>query len=73
MIVKSKFYEEFGRLMDERGYTLKTLSDKTGISIGQLSHLKTGDCEPSAPTIYKLSQALEGSYDALFKASTIER
>lgn len=73
MTAKSKFYEEFGRLMDERGYTLKVLSDKSGISIGQLSNLKTGVCEPNAPTIYRLSEALDCDYNALFKASTTER
>lgn len=73
MTAKSKFSEEFKRLFEESGLTLKELSNKSDISIGQLCNLKEGVCEPTAQTIYKLSSALNCSYDALFKSSTIQK
>lgn len=73
MTAKSKFSEEFRRVLEERGLSMTKLSTMSGISVGQLCNLKEGVCEPTAQTIYKLSSALNCSYDALFKSSTIQK
>lgn len=49
--------------------TLKELSEKTGISVGYLSHLENGSrSNPSMKTMYKISQAVNiGIEDVFFK------
>ena len=73
MTAKSKFGEEFKRLVIEKGLTLKELSERSGLSVAQLSNLQSGQCEPTVQTIYKLSEALNSDYDKLFDASTEKR
>ena len=73
MTAKSKFGEEFKRLVLEKGLTLKELSERSGLSVAQLSNLQSGQCEPTVQTIYKLSEALNSDYDKLFDASTEKR
>ena len=72
MTAKSKFSEEFRRVLEERDLSMTKLSTMSGISVGQLRNLREGICEPTSQTIYKLSEALHCSYDALFKATTIQ-
>ena len=38
MTAKSKFGEEFKRLVIEKGLTLKELSERSGLSVAQLSN-----------------------------------
>lgn len=73
MTTKSKFGEEFKRLIIEKGLTLKELSERSGLSVAQLSNLQSGQCEPTVQTIYKLSEVLNSDYDKLFNASIIQR
>lgn len=73
MTVKSKFSEEFRRVLEESGLSMTKLSTMSGLSVGQLRNLREGICEPTSQTIFKLSEALHCSYDALFKASTIQK
>lgn len=73
MTVKSKFSEEFRRVLEESRLSIVKLSALSGISVGQLRNLREGICEPTSQTIFKLSEALHCSYDALFKASTIQK
>ena len=48
-------------------FTLKELSEKTGISVGYLSHIENGSrTNPSMKTMYKISQALQASIEDVF-------
>ena len=73
MTAKSKFSEEFRRVLEERDLSMTKLSTMSGISVGQLRNFRAGICEPPSQPTYKLSEALHCSYDALFKASTIQK
>lgn len=58
---KLKYYRKKQKL------TLKELSEKTGISVGYLSHLENGSrSNPSMKTMYKISQAVNTSIEAVF-------
>lgn len=57
------------QLREEKHYTLKKLSDITGISTVQLKNIEDGKNKPSGVTLYKLSQALDYDYDVLFELS----
>lgn len=47
--------------------TLKDLSEKTGISVGYLSHLENGSrTNPSMKTMYKITQAVNASIEEVF-------
>ncbi|MBO5179013.1 MAG: helix-turn-helix transcriptional regulator [Clostridia bacterium] len=47
--------------------TLKELSEKTGISVGYLSHLENGSrTNPSMKTMYSISQAVKASIEEVF-------
>ena len=47
--------------------TLKELSEKTGISVGYLSHIENGSrTNPSMKTMYKITQALQVSIEDVF-------
>ena len=47
--------------------TLKELSEKTGISVGYLSHLENGSrTNPSMKIMYSISQAVKASIEEVF-------
>ncbi len=54
-------------LRQEKGYTQKQISDKTGISRSVLSQYETGHSEPTASVIIKLADALEVTTDYLLE------
>lgn len=58
---KLKYYRKKQKL------TLKELSEKTGISVGYLSHLENGSrSNPSMKTMYKISQAINTRIEEVF-------
>lgn len=47
--------------------TMKELADRSGISIGYLSHLENGSrCNPSTEVMEKIAEALEKSIVEIF-------
>ena len=63
------FGESLKKLRQEKNLTLVELSSKSGVTHIQINNLEKGRCKPSANTLYKLSRALDVSYDYLFNES----
>lgn len=55
-------------LREKKNYTIKDLSNKSGISTVEIRNIEAGKNKPSASTIWKLSQALDYDYEILFEA-----
>lgn len=60
------FGENLRRIRTSRGMTQNTLSELTGIKLGQISKIERNDADTKLSTIYKLLEALDCSADTLF-------
>lgn len=59
------FSDNLKRLRADKGYTQGDLASASGLRIATISQLERGDGDPKLSTIYKLTDALECSADAL--------
>lgn len=62
------FGEMITNLRKNKGYTLEQLSNKSGITIANLSLIENDKQKPKIVTLSKLANALECSYDELYNA-----
>ena len=51
----------------ERGYTLETMANKTGLSKGLLSQVERGISQPSLDSLWRITRALESSIIHFFE------
>lgn len=56
------------RLRDERGLTLRTLAEKSGLAINTLSLIEKGKSSPSVSTLQQLATAFEVPITVFFEA-----
>ena len=55
------------KIRKEKGVTIKELAEKTGISMGYISHLENGSrSNPSKKVMEKISKALEETIVKIF-------
>ena len=65
--MNEKILEQIKYCRKEKGMTLKELSEKTGLSVGYLSHLENGERNnPSLDTLIKICNALNMDISLLF-------
>ena len=57
---------EFKDVLEEKHMTLKELSEKTDISIVELSFIKKGKKKPRLPNVHKIADALGLTYEETF-------
>ncbi len=62
-----KFGENLKKVRNEKGFTLKQLSFRTGIDASQLSRYESGGALPSIETAAKIAIGLETTLDAMTK------
>jgi transcriptional regulator with XRE-family HTH domain len=60
------------RLREERDFSLRVLSEKSGLAINTLSLIENGKSSPSVSTLQQLALALEIPITALFENETSE-
>lgn len=53
-----KIHEQLAALREERGYTLRQLSERTGVDYANISRIERGDVSPSVSTLEKLLDGL---------------
>ncbi len=56
-----------------RGFSLRSLADRSGLNINTLSLIENGKSSPSVSTLQQLALALEVSITAFFESQTIEK
>jgi transcriptional regulator with XRE-family HTH domain len=61
------------RLREQRGFSLRVLSEKSGLAINTLSLIENGKSSPSVSTLQQLAMALEIPITSLFETQTAER
>jgi len=69
MIVGLKIRE----LRNRRGYSLRTLSERSALNINTLSLIENGKSSPSVGTLQQLSQALEVPITAFFESEPVSK
>ena len=57
------------KIREQRGYTLKQLSERSGLSIGFISLVERSQTEPSIASLRRISAALDIKMQALFAPS----
>jgi transcriptional regulator with XRE-family HTH domain len=58
-------------LRNQRGYSLRTLADRSGLNINTLSLVEKGKCSPSIGTLQLLARALEVHITAFFESEPV--
>ena len=62
------FYEELREIRKRKGFTIREVADKSGVSTAYISQLENGQRgTPSPEILNKLSDGLESSYEELMK------
>ena len=61
------------RLREQRGFSLRVLSERSGLAINTLSLIENGKSSPSVSTLQQLAMALEIPITSLFENQTAER
>lgn len=61
------------RLRETRGYSLRTLADKSGLAINTLCLIENGKSSPSVSTLQQLAMALEIPITTLFETEASEK
>lgn len=65
--VLKKIGDNIGKVLIKRGKTAKEIAKKTNINQNTISHIKTGQADPRALTLYKMSQELNVDINDFFK------
>ena len=61
------YHNQIKKIREEKGLTLLTLSDLSGVSVGYLCHLEKGSRNnPSIEVMEKISKALNKSITEIF-------
>lgn len=58
-------------LREKRGYTLKQIAEKSGLSVGFISQVERAQTEPSLASLKKLASALEVTIKELFEQVSV--
>jgi transcriptional regulator with XRE-family HTH domain len=58
-------------LRNQRGYSLRTLAERSGLNINTLSLVEKGKCSPSLGTLQLLAKALEVHITAFFESDPV--
>jgi transcriptional regulator with XRE-family HTH domain len=59
-------------LRNQRGYSLRTLAERSGLNINTLSLVEKGKCSPSVGTLQLLATALEVHITAFFESDPVQ-
>ena len=60
-----KIHEKVAALRDERGYTLRQPSDRTGVDYANISRIERGDVSPSITTLERLLDGLDARIEII--------
>lgn len=60
-----KIHEQLAALRDERGYTLRQLSERTGVGYANISRIERGDVSPSITTLERLLDGLDAKIEII--------
>lgn len=70
-VISSKFGSLLKYLREQKGYSLKELEEKTGVSAGYISRMETGERKaPSIPIVQVLADALDVDLTELLDVSS---
>lgn len=60
-------------LRSKRGYSLRTLANRSGLNVNTLSLVENGKSSPSVSTLQQLAQALDVRLSAFFESEPLEK
>lgn len=60
-----KIHEQLAALREERGYTLRQLSERTGVDYANISRIERGDVSPSITTLERLLDGLDAKIEII--------
>ena len=60
-----KIHEQLAALREERGYTLRQLSERTGVDYANISRIERGDVSPSITTLERLLDGLDARIEII--------
>lgn len=60
-----KIHEQLAALREERGYTLRQLSGRTGVDYANISRIERGDVSPSITTLERLLDGLDAKIEII--------
>jgi len=61
--------EKIKQVRSQKGLTIRSLSELSGLNIATISHVENGKVKPNSITIARLARTLELDFDELIKLS----